>query len=105
MIRTTEPCGPGLRSLELFGRIQGDSGRLKVIKTKKRKNRGISNVKSWILLQKPVALLFAKNGPKNPTFSHLFAPNPTFSRYFETFLFYGKSSLRRSKQPKDQECD
>jgi hypothetical protein len=36
-ISSPEPFGAGQQSLELFGRIQGDSGPLKVIKTKKRK--------------------------------------------------------------------
>ena len=38
------------------------------------------------------------NGAKK---SKLIQPNPTKSHRFETFLFYAKSSLRRSNQPKD----
>jgi hypothetical protein len=46
MIWTTEPFGPGLKSLELCDRIQGLSGRLKVIKTKKQKKRIMETVKN-----------------------------------------------------------
>ena len=46
MIWTTEPFGPGPGSLELSARIQGDSGHLKVIKSKKKKKRIMETVKN-----------------------------------------------------------